>query len=173
MIASYSPLKDYNTYINAGMIVLNEFPDTTFLCMGDGDYSQYQKIVSPVYSTNFILLGKQTDIESIINMFDIGVLATYTEGISNSILEYMALEKPVVATEGGGTAELVINNETGFFVPQKNEKIMAEKILLLLRDNGKRNLMGQKGKARVKTEFSIEKMINRHIEIYLKFKRLR
>jgi len=38
---------------------------------------------------------------------DIGILATFTEGISNSIVEYMALGKPVVATSGGGTNEIV------------------------------------------------------------------
>lgn len=169
MVASFSTLKDYNTFINSGVIVLKEFPETTFLCIGDGDKVQYKKLIPLKYIDNFIFLDSQTEIESIINIFDIGILATYTEGISNSIIEYMALEKPVVATIGGGTSELIIDNETGFLVPPQNIKIMAEKIILLLRDNAKRRLMGQAGKARIRTEFSIENMVNKHIEIYNRF----
>jgi glycosyltransferase involved in cell wall biosynthesis len=171
MVASFSSLKDYFTFINSGIIVLQEFPDTTILCIGDGDNTPFKSIIPSINSTNFIFLGKQPEIESIINLFDIGILSTYTEGISNAIMEYMALGKPVVATQGGGTAELVIQNETGFLVQQKNEKLLAEKILILLRDSGKRDLMGGKGKVRIETEFKIEKMINKHIELYLKYRK--
>ena len=66
----------------------------------------YKKNILHEYSNKFIFLTKQDDIESIINIFDIGILATFTEGISNSIIEYMALAKPVIATDGGGTSEI-------------------------------------------------------------------
>ena len=54
-----------------------------------------------------IFLGKIANVENIINIFDIGILITnskvHGEGVSNSIIEYMALGKPVIATRGGGT----------------------------------------------------------------------
>jgi glycosyltransferase involved in cell wall biosynthesis len=169
MVASFSVLKDYQTFIEAGMIVITQIPDVTIVCVGSGDVVQYRMNIPLHYEQHFRFLQQQVEIESIINIFDVGVLATYTEGISNSILEYMALEKPVVATDGGGTAELVINNETGYLVPPKNAWLMAEKIIGLLRDEGKQKIMGQKGKTRVETEFSMEKMITMHLEEYKKF----
>lgn len=171
MVASFSNFKDYETYIKAGTIVLIEHPDTTFLCIGDGDKSPYKALVPNQHIDNFIFLDSQFDIESIINVFDIGVLATYTEGISNAILEYMAMEKPVVATDGGGTIELIIDKVTGFLVPQKNTKIMAEKIILLLNDKQKMKLMGKAGKERIISNFSIESMVNKYIEIYKNLQR--
>jgi glycosyltransferase involved in cell wall biosynthesis len=99
---------------------------------------------------------------------DIGVLATFTEGISNSILEYMALGKPVVATSGGGTNEIVIDLETGFLVDQSNPKEMADKLSILLDDSILRTKMGQKGKDRIHDTFSIEKMTGQYISEYKK-----
>ena len=51
---------------------------------------------------------------------DICLLSTFTEGISNSIMEYMALGKPVIATDGGGTKEIVDDGETGFLIGQSD-----------------------------------------------------
>ena len=169
MVATFSDLKDYNTYIKAANLVLNKFPDTTFLCIGDGNSTIFEKNVIPAYSNKFKFLTKQDDIESIVNIFDIGVLATFTEGISNSIIEYMALAKPVIATDGGGTSELVNNNITGFLVPVKSEKILAEKIIFLLSNPQQGKLMGEAGKLRIINEFSMENMVNKHIEIYSRF----
>lgn len=169
MVASFSNLKDHTTFIKAAFIILNDFPDTTFLCIGEGNKAKYKNLIPDHFSTNFLFLDSQNDIESIINIFDIGVLATFTEGISNSIIEYMALEKPVVATAGGGTIELIIENETGFLVPQKNENILAERIILLLCDDIKRRIMGKKGRDRIKAVFSIDSMVSKHIDIYNNF----
>ena len=69
-----------------------------------------------------------------VNVFDIGVLATHGEGISNSIMEYMALGKPVVASEGGGTCELVQDGITGFLVPRRDPQALAARISQLLDD---------------------------------------
>jgi glycosyltransferase involved in cell wall biosynthesis len=59
------------------------------------------------------------------------VLSTFSEGISNSVLEYMALGKPVIATSGGGTGELVLDNTTGYLIRQSDPEELAEKMELL------------------------------------------
>jgi glycosyltransferase involved in cell wall biosynthesis len=97
---------------------------------------------------------------------DICVLSTFTEGVSNSILEYMALEKPVVATIGGGTSEIVIDNETGFLINPSNPKELADKLGILLENKSLRTRMGSAGKKRVIDEFSVEKMVNKYIDLY-------
>jgi len=54
------------------------------------------------------------------------------EGISDAVMEYMALGKPVIATDGGGTKELVIDNSTGYLIKPESAKDLARKILYLL-----------------------------------------
>lgn len=166
MVASFTELKDYETYIKAANMVLSKIKDVTFLCVGDGNYSDFKKLVDPENKRNIKFLGKQEKVESIMNVCDIGVLATYTEGISNSIMEFMALGKPVIATDGGGTKELIRDEESGFLIPQKSPEILAEKIKSLLNDETKRYNFGRNGKNRIIEEFSIDKMIESFVRVF-------
>ena len=97
---------------------------------------------------------------------DICVLSTFTEGISNSILEYMALGKPVIATSGGGTNEIVADLKTGFLIGTSNPEELAEKIELLLDNVKLREGMGLAGKEWIVKYFSIDLMINKYINLY-------
>lgn len=97
---------------------------------------------------------------------DNGVLATYSEGISNSIMEYMALRKPVVATNGGGINELVLHGKTGFLVDSNDAHELSKRIEQLLADEELANRMGSAGCERIKRKFSLEKMTNLYVELY-------
>jgi glycosyltransferase involved in cell wall biosynthesis len=97
-------------------------------------------------------------VESIVNVFDIGVLATFTEGISNSVMEYMMLGKPVIATDCDGTRELVIHQDTGFLVPRSDAEALAARIGQLLDDPLLGAEMGARGRTRIEREFSLQRM---------------
>jgi glycosyltransferase involved in cell wall biosynthesis len=169
MVASFSVFKDYKTYYTAARLLLNKRKDITFVAIGDNtDSSDSLAQAGRAYADHFRLLGRRSGIESYISIMDICVLATYTEGISNSILEYMAMGKPVVATDGGGTKEIVLEEETGFLVNPENPGELADKIEILLNNEALRAEMGNKGKERVKKQFSIEQMINSYIYHYRK-----
>lgn len=133
MVASFSNYKDYRTYIQAANRVLNKVNYITFLCIGSGDDKTYRELVDPESKKFVKFLGRQENVESIMNICNIGILLTYTEGISNSIMEFMALGKPVIATDGGGIKELIIDRETGFLIPPKSPMVLAEKIIVLLK----------------------------------------
>jgi len=161
--------KDYPTYIQAANKILNKRRDITFLIVGDGiDMDRIKSLCDINYSTNFIFTGQISNVESIINCFDIGVLATFTEGISNSIMEYMALSKPVIATEGGGTPELIINGTTGILVTMGNVEELADNIELLINNIALRRNMGVNGKKRIEEEFGFNKMIDKYVNLYMK-----
>jgi len=169
MVASFTETKDYETFISAGIRLLDNRHDITFIAVGDGPTLQRHKsMIPPQHKMRFKFLGKQEDIESIVNIFDIGVLATHTEGISNSIMEYMALGKPVVATGGGGIIEIVVDEVTGFVLPPKSSSAMAEKIEYLLNNPERAKLMGRAGLERIKKDFSIEKMTVEMLSLYNK-----
>jgi glycosyltransferase involved in cell wall biosynthesis len=111
-------------------------------------------------------MKSRQNVEEVMNIADIGVLATFTEGISNSILEFMALSKPVVVTGKGGCEELVVNNENGFLSEPGNYSKMAAQINMLLNDAPKRDKFGVKSREIVFKEFSQQKMIEQFIDIY-------
>ncbi len=168
MVASFSKYKDYETYFNAAQLLLLQRNDITFIAIGNNtDSVLAQDLINDSNREHFRLLGKRTDVESLINTMDICVLSTFTEGISNSILEYMALSKPVIATKGGGTGEIVLNNKTGFLIEEKNPKVLAEKVNILLKNEDLRNAFGENAKNRIKEKFSIKSMVQNSINCYV------
>jgi len=167
MVGSFSKKKDYKTYILTAQKMLTERKDVIFLAIGDGvNLKKCKEIVKPEFQNKIKFLGKQQNIESLINIFDVGVLSTYTEGISNSIMEYMALSKPVIATNGGGTNEIVLDRETGFLVKPESVEKLASKIEYMLDNSKIATNMGEKGRERIRKEFSLEKMTNSYVSLY-------
>lgn len=170
MVASFSKRKDYNSYIIAANSILKKNREITFLCIGSGDDSSYQETVDIENKNRILFLGKQSSVESIMNICDIGVLSTYTEGISNALLEFTALGKPVVTTFGGGNIELVEQGKTGYLVNQEQPDELADKIRILLDDEKKRIEFGIRGKDKVIKQFSIENMVFNFFSAYEKIK---
>jgi len=173
MVASFTDKKDFKSYISAALIVLSEREDITFLAIGAGkNLEKCKRMIPSRFASFFIFTGVQTDIESIVNSFDIGVLATDTrvhgEGISNSILEYMALGKPTIATTGGGTNEIVQDLKTGFLIPNNAPEVLAAKLNYLIDNPEEAKEMGQRGKNRIANMFSLSKMTSEYYKLYKK-----
>lgn len=169
MTAAFTEKKDYETFVKAAEFVLKKNKDITFITIGGGpNLNLVKNIIHKDNLEHFRFLGVQSDVESIVNIFDIGVLSTYTEGISNAIMEYMAFSKPVIATNGGGTDELIEDGITGFLIEQKNINQLADKILFLLSNSDKALQMGINGRKRIENDFTIDKMVDNTYNLYLK-----
>lgn len=169
MVANYSVNKDYKTFFTAAQILLGKRNDITFIAIGENTDSVISHShISKHNIDHFKLLGSIDSVESYVNIMDICVLSTFTEGISNSILEYMSLGKPVIATSGGGTNEIVIDQETGFLVSRSKPEELAEKMSVLLDDKNLRSKMGVKGKEQVNGFFTIESMVDNYCALYNK-----
>jgi glycosyltransferase involved in cell wall biosynthesis len=167
MVASFSKKKDYPTYFAAAELLLEKRNDITFVAIGNKtDSLESQQLIKAEHKDSFRLLGKKSGIESFINIMDICILSTFTEGISNSILEYMALKKPVIATIGGGTNEIVEDSKTGFLVQHSNPESIAENIEILLNNKILSEKMGFYGHQKVVKKFSLNGMINEYMTSY-------
>lgn len=167
MVANFSNTKDYITFFKAAHIILSQRNDVTFIAIGyQTDSVAASCLIKDEYKQHFRLLGKKTDIESYVNAMDVCVLATFTEGISNSILEYMAFSKPVVATNGGGTREIIEDNKTGFLVKVSDPEDLSKRINILLQNEILRRNMGIEGKKRVENVFSMKKMLDEYVSLY-------
>ncbi|MBI1921525.1 MAG: glycosyltransferase [Geobacter sp.] len=103
-----------------------------------------------------IFTGFQNDPISYINAADVFVLPSEKEGLPRVVLEAMAMGKPVVAADVTGPAELVVDGETGFLVAPRKSGQLAIALGKLLDSPGMWRPMGEKGRARVVEQFSIQ-----------------
>lgn len=168
MVATFSSFKDQPTLIAAALRLLAERRDVVFLLVGIGPSLEACRALVPDELRHWIRFTGAWPgaIEDLVQLFDIGVLATFTEGISNSIVEYMVLEKPVVATDGGGTPELVTDGETGLLVPQRDPARLAAAIARLLDNPALRLSMGRRGRRYVEDQLSVERTLQRFDALY-------
>ena len=161
--------KDYQTFIDAARMILLERTDTTFLAIGEGPLLHYFKSQLSEFESNFIkFTGVINDIESILSMTDVSVLCSnHGEGISNFILESMAFSKPVIATNLGGTPEIVEHNRSGYLIPSHNPTELKVKITKLLDDPLLRHNFGCRSSEIVDEKFSLEKMCESFLKIFV------
>jgi glycosyltransferase involved in cell wall biosynthesis len=171
MVASFSDKKDFESFIHCGLSILKNRTDVTFIAVGDGENRSFcENLIPEKYKGNFVFTGKVLDTESIIRVFDIGVLLSnislHGEGISNSIMEYMALGKPVIASDSGGNTELVQNNITGFIVPDNDPEKIVPLFNKLIDDDPLSHLYGNSGLERIKAEFQFSVLVKRYKSMY-------
>jgi glycosyltransferase involved in cell wall biosynthesis len=171
MVAAFEDRKDYYTLIKAAIKLTSCNFNIKFVLIGNGP--NFEKIKSSLpnsFLNKIFFLGKRSDIESIVNIFDIGILLTNTkvhgEGISNSIIEYMALGKPVIATRGGGTNEVVIDNKNGYLIDSENEDQLIEKIKSLMEDKKQMENFGKVGNYMAQEKFDLTIMTNHYLKMY-------
>jgi glycosyltransferase involved in cell wall biosynthesis len=117
---------------------------------------------------NTFLLGRCENMAQLLNASDVCVLSSKAEGFSNSILEYMAAGRPVVATDVGGAREVIREGETGYIVPSGDDELMAERIVSLLRDPARARLMGEHGRRVVEDKFSSRTLLQNTEALYEK-----
>jgi glycosyltransferase involved in cell wall biosynthesis len=111
-------------------------------------------------------LGEYSDIPGLLAAADFGLLTSREEGFSNVILEGMAAGLAMIVTDVGGNAEAVIHTETGFVVPPRDPKAISDAIIALARDPEARKRLGAAGRRRVEREFSIDKCVKAHVDLY-------
>ena len=113
------------------------------------------------------LLGRRRDMPEVFSAFDVFVLSSHDEGMSNAILEAMAMEKPVVATDVGGTGEVVRHGHSGLLVPPKDPHPLALAISEVLAQPSRAREMGRLGRRIVEDDFSAHAMVRQIEQLYL------
>ncbi len=166
MIARFDDDKDYESFFTAAIKLLSINHDLIFITIGDGKNldnfkGRYSKI------PNFLFTGAVKNPLDYIDMFDICVLTTYTEGISNTLLEYMAFSKPIVTTNCPGTTELLENNKEAILIPPSSPNYLFNAIYKLLNNKSKMDLLGKNANEKLKKSFSIFNMISNYNKLYL------
>ncbi len=111
-----------------------------------------------------------TKVPEALSQIDIFVYPSWHEGFGRSIMEALAMEKTVVATNVGGIPDLIKDNENGFLVEPHNPEMLAEKISILIKDKNLREKFGKAGREWVSKNFEWNEGIKKFANIFLELK---
>jgi glycosyltransferase involved in cell wall biosynthesis len=172
VIADLEPRKGHQYLLEAMPRIIEEVPNVKLLLIGNGSLkNKLQELCKELKIENHtIFVGTRNDIEKIIHLIDVSILPSLCgEGLSASLLESMAAEKPVVATDVGGTYELLEHGKNGFLVPPRDSSALAKAIITIIKNRKLAAEMGFEGRKVVKQNFDITIRAKREIELYEKF----
>ena len=116
-------------------------------------------------------LDFQKDIKSVLEQCHIMAFPSYyREGVPKSLIDACAIGRPIVTTDSIGCKDVVDDGVNGFLVPVKDSEALAQKLRILIEDKALRNRMGKAAREKAEREFSIENVIENHLEIYSRLK---
>jgi glycosyltransferase involved in cell wall biosynthesis len=169
MVANFNfEIKGHRYFIEAAAKVARDRNDVHFILVGDGalraDCERQTRHLGLAERIHF--LGKRGDVPSILRHLDVSVLCSTSEGLSNVIMESMAVGKPMVATRVGGNPELVSDGVTGYVVPPADAAFLAEAILAVLNDPACAETMGKAARQASVERFSVRAMVGAHEKLY-------
>lgn len=170
MVANIRQSKGYEYFVQAARIVADTIPQARFIAVGDIDDKfggGLRKLVEQLnLGGRFLFLGFQNDIPEILSDLDVFVLSSTSEGFPLVVLEAMAAGKPVVVTRCGGPEEVVEDGRDGFLVPSANPEKLAARIIDLVSNPGLAAAFGQRARAKVTRQFSLERMVRQYEALY-------
>jgi len=161
-VANLRPVKGIDILLKSAKLVIEKVPDAIFLIVGDGserlaltELAQKLSIDSHVK-----FLGSINNVHDVLSISDIGVLSSHSEGLSNSIIEYMAGGLPVVATDVGGNSELIGNMKTGYLVNPGDPAELYNALAKLLNDPERAKKFGRASRSKVVDMFQIDRTVH-------------
>lgn len=167
-VGALVPQKAQHTLVSAAALVVKQVPDARFVILGEGELrpALEEQIRHLHLERHVFLAGFRPDAIALMKDFDVFALSSMFEGMCTSLVDAMAAERPAVATAVGGVPEVLADGETGFLVPARDHRRMAEQIVRLLKDEPLRRRMGGAGLARARRLFTVERMVQQTAEAY-------
>ena len=170
--ANLRPVKNVPLFLDAMAIVAKQVPDVIFALMGDGSLraALEQQAHELGIADRTLFLGSVPSVAPYLKRSHVACLTSHAEGFSNSVVEYMASSLPVVVTEVGGLPEAVIPEQTGFVVPPGDKDALASRVVHLLQlPEEDRQKMGVTARQRVEAEFTMQRQLEQHEELYERY----
>jgi len=164
------PLKDFLTLLKAARNLAPEVSNLHVVLVGSGpELDTLRNYVADCQelSRRVLFAGTLDYVADVLNAMDIFVLPTLIEGMSNTLLEAMAVGLPVVATRVGGNPEVVSEGACGYLFTPQDVSGLTCLLRTLLRDEHLRREFGSAARQRALQEFSLEAMVGRYSNLYL------
>lgn len=161
-------VKDHPTFLRAAARAYQAYPQSRFILAGEGELTSALREMAGqlgiVDQTYFI--GRTERVAELLAITDVCVLSSLAEGFSNSILEYMAAARPAVVTDVGGAREAITDGLTGFIVAAGDDRLMAERITMLLNEAEQAREMGRRARLVVEEKFSCRAQLEQTEALY-------
>ncbi|MGR3292470.1 MAG: glycosyltransferase family 4 protein, partial [Candidatus Scalindua sp.] len=162
-------------FMESARILLQDVNNVRFLVVGGAfnksslalERSLYEMSVEKGIDKKTIFTGFRRDIPQLLASMDVVVLPSGIDACSRVLFESMAMQKPLVAINAGGTPEIVQDGITGFLVKPKDPSGMAKCIVKLLHNTSLSEQYGKAGRKRVEEMFTIERNIKETEDVYL------
>lgn len=165
IIGRLDPVKDHLSLFDAFLKIRSDIPEAILLVVGDGPY---RNTLEKKAAEGIIFLGNRPDVDNVLSALDVFVLTSLNEGISNTILEAMATALPVVATNVGGTPEILDDGKTGVLVEPKNISAMASAIKNYVDNPDIARQHGAAGREKVMGHYSVDKMVSEYEKVWMR-----
>jgi glycosyltransferase involved in cell wall biosynthesis len=167
-IGHLSPVKGHADLLEAAARVVARHPRTRFVLVGDGPLRA--ELESRAWRLGLhervVFAGARADVARVLSLLDVVVLPSHTEGLSNVLLESMAMARPVVATAVGGNPDVLRDGVSGRLVPARDPEALAAAVVGLLEDPGRALAMGCEARGVVERGFSRQRMVRAHEALY-------
>jgi len=171
MIARMFPYKGHEDLMKFASQLLGKWTDVDFLIIGDGPlHSGWDEWIKthPQWKSRFVFTGRVApeEIPACLQKMDVLIHLSLREGLPRTVAQALAAAKPVCVYDIGGTSEIVENEVTGFLVSPGDLRGMVNRIDQIRKSPKASRLMGEKGREKVRSLFSPEKMGNEIIQLY-------
>jgi len=161
IVAALRPEKNHELFLRTAALVLRRVPEAQFLIVGEGpqraQIHQWREEFGLERQVH--LLGNRADVPELLRLMNVLVLTSHMEANPVSILEAMASERPVVATEVGSVSETVIEGQTGYLAPPGDAVALAARVVALLKDPVRASTMGRAAREHVLKRWSVDRMV--------------
>jgi len=167
-IGSLTPVKGHADLLQAAVRVAARHARTRLLIVGDGPLrvpleEQARRLG---LRERVVFTGVREDVARVLGLLDVVVLPSHTEGLSNVLLEAMAMARPVVATDVGGNPDVLRDGACGRLVPARDPDALAAAVIELVEDEAAARRMGVQARAVVERRFSRQRMVEGYEALY-------
>lgn len=167
-VGRLSPVKGHASFLDAAKLILQEEPRARFLLVGNGPLQRQLRAQAAQLGLGdaCLFLGDRADVYDLVAAMDVFVLPSLNEGIPMALLEAMALNRPVVATDVGGVPEVLEHRVTGLLVSPADPRGLADACLNLLANPAWAGRLGQQARHAVESRFTLERSGRELVEAY-------
>lgn len=168
MIAQFIPRKGHRFLFDVLPNLRDDYPNIRVLLFGSGPQETELRALAMTMNLYGTLqfAGFREDLDDYLACIDLLVHPAVQEGLGVAMLKAAAAGVPVLAFDNAGSREAVVHGKTGVLVPSEDVATLQKAIAVLIDETEMRIEFGKAGRERMKDEFSVETMVERHIELY-------
>ncbi|HZR26904.1 MAG TPA: glycosyltransferase [Vicinamibacterales bacterium] len=167
VVAAFYPGKGHAHLFAAARMLVDEIPNLKVLVVGAGDPAAIGALAAEHgLGGRVVAAGFRRDVSACLRAMDVAVHPSLSEAFCQAVVEALAAERPVVATDVGGAAEAIADGEGGILVPPADPDAIAAAIRRLHRDPALAHRLAAQGHQAAVATFAVDRMVAAQIDIY-------